>query len=49
MTTFRVTGHVDADGELRMKLPPGEVEVAVTLPDAGEPEEPPRTDEEAWR
>jgi hypothetical protein len=43
MTTLHVTGYVNADGELRAQLPsdvpPGEVEVAITLHDVGKPEE----------
>jgi hypothetical protein len=50
MTTLHVTGYVNADGELRAQLPssvpPGEVEVAITLPDADKPDEPPWTAEE---
>jgi hypothetical protein len=47
MTILRLTGYVNTDGELRVQLPsnvpPGEVEVAVTLPDTDGAEETPWT------
>lgn len=50
MLAYHLTGQVNKDGELQVRLPegipPGEVEVVITVPGAALPAEPQWTDEE---
>jgi hypothetical protein len=50
MLTYHLTGRVGKDGKLQLRLPegipPGEVEVVITVSDAAESDDTPWTDEE---
>ncbi len=50
MLTYHLTGHISNEGELQLRLPegipPGEVEVVITVPGAAATDDIPWTDEE---